>query len=104
MKGSDVLVRNGDFPPVGDLTWTSSPSRIRDVGLGPNNIYSMLDATQGRIFTYNNDGVMLYTFGGNGTAKGETQNPAEIDCVGNNIYVVDSSLRSVIIFEPTDYG
>lgn len=104
MKGSDVLVRNGDFPPVGDLQWTSGPSRIKDVGLGPNNIYSLLDATMGRIFTYNNNGVMLYTFGGNGTAKGETQLPAEIDYVGNNIYVLDSGLRSVIIFEPTLYG
>ena len=104
MKGSDVLVRNGDFAPIGDLQWSSNPSRIVDVGLGPNDIYSMLDSSLGRIFTYNNNGVMLYTFGGNGTAKGETQTPIAIDYIGNNIYVLDSGLSCIMIFEPTLYG
>lgn len=104
MKGSDVLVRNGDFAPIGDLQWSSNPSRIVDVGLGPNDIYSMLDSSMGRIFSYNNNGVMLYTFGGNGTAKGETQTPIAIDYIGNNIYVLDSGLSCMMIFEPTLYG
>lgn len=104
MKGSDVLARNGDFPPVGDLQWSSNPSRIVDVGLGPNDIYSMLDSSLGRIFTYNNNGIMLYTFGGNGTAKGETQTPIAIDYIGNNIFVLDSGLSCMMIFEPTLYG
>ena len=104
MKGSDVLARNGDFPPVGDLQWSSSPSRIVDVGLGPNDIYSMLDSSLGRIFTYNNTGSRLYPFGGHGTAKGETQTPIAIDYIGNNIYVLDSGLSCMMIFEPTLYG
>ncbi len=104
MKGSDVLVRQGDYAPVGDLMWSSGPSRIVDVGLGPNNIYSMLDSNRGRIFTYNTNGIMLYTFGGKGTAKGETQTPIAIDYVGDDIFVLDSGLCSVVIFEPTVYG
>ncbi len=104
MKGADVLARGGDFAPVGDLQWTSSPSRIQDVGLGPNEIYSMLDSNKGRIFTYNNNGIMLYTFGGNGTAKGETQTPVAIDYIGDNIYVLDAGLSCIVIFEPTKYG
>jgi len=104
MKGKDVLVRQGDFAPVGDLVWSSSPSRIVDVGLGPNNIYSMLDSNMGRIFTYNNNGIMLYTFGGKGTVKGETQSPVAIDYVDDNILVLDSGLCSVLVFEPTVYG
>ena len=104
MKGKDVLIRQGDFAPVGDLVWASGPSRIVDVGLGPNNIYSMLDNNKGRIFTYNNNGIMLYTFGGKGTAKGETQTPIALDYVGDNILVLDSGLCSVLMFEPTVYG
>lgn len=104
MKGADVLIRQGDYAPVGDLVWSSGPSRIVDVGLGPNNIYSMLDSNRGRIFTYNNNGIMLYTFGGKGTAKGETQTPIALDYVGDNIMVLDSGLCSVVIFEPTAYG
>ena len=99
MKGKDVLIRQGDFAPVGDLVWASGPSRIVDVGLGP-----MLDNNKGRIFTYNNNGIMLYTFGGKGTAKGETQTPIALDYVGDNILVLDSGLCSVLMFEPTVYG
>lgn len=104
MKGADVLVRRGDYPPIGDLVWTSTPSKIADVGLGPNNIYSMLDTTKCRIFTYNNDGILLYAFGGLGTVKGELRSPVAIDYIGDNIYVLDSALCSVIVYEPTEYG
>lgn len=104
MKGADVLVRHGLFPPVGDLVWSSSPSRIVDVGLGTNNIYSMLDSNRGRIFTYNNSGILLYAFGGKGTAKGETQLPVALDYVENNMLLLDNGLSCVFIYEPTVYG
>lgn len=104
MKGKDVLIRNGDYAPLGDLQWMETPSKIVDVGLGPNNMYSMLDSTMGHIFTYNNSGILLYAFCNKGTAKGETQTPVAIDYVGNNILVLDSGLCSLLVYEPTAYG
>ncbi len=101
MKGADVLVRNGNYAPVGDLL---TPSKIVDVGLGPNELYSLLDSSMGRIFTYNGSGILLYAFGGKGTAKGESQLPVALDYMGDNIMLLDSGLCSVLIFEPTRYG
>jgi hypothetical protein len=104
MMGTDVLVRKDVYPPIGDLMFVESPSKIVDVGLGPNKIYTMLDSTQGRFFTYNNDGILLYAFGGKGTAKGEVQTPIAIDYVSDKIVVLDSGLRSLLVYEPTLYG
>lgn len=103
MMGSDVLVRKGDFAPLGDLQF-ETPSKIVDVGLGPNGLYSMLDSSLGRIFTYNSSGIMLYIFGGKGTAKGDLQTPIAIDYIGEKIVILDSGLRSLIVYEPTHYG
>ncbi len=104
MTGSDVLVRKDAYAPLGDLMFYETPSKIVDVGLGPNGIYSMLDSTEGRIFSYNSSGIMLYIFGGKGTAKGDVQTPIAIDYIGNNIVVLDSGLRSLLVYEPTHYG
>lgn len=104
MTGSDVLVRKDTYAPLGDLMFTDTPSKIVDVGLGPNGIYSMLDSTKGRIFSYNNSGIMLYIFGGKGTAKGDVQTPIAIDYIGDKILVLDSGLRSLLVYEPTHYG
>lgn len=114
--GSDVLRRKGVFPPVGDLNMQPASSsssssnnnvtqsKIVDVGIGPNNIYTLLDSTLGRMFTYNNDGILLYAFGNKGNRKGDTQTPISIDYVGDHILVLDSGLGQIIEYEPTNYG
>lgn len=102
--GTDVLRRKGVFPPVGDLVFVDTPSKIIDVGLGPYNMYSLLDSSMGRIFTYNNDGILLYAFGGKGTKKGNLQIPAAIDYVGDLILVLDSGLCQIVVYQPTRYG
>lgn len=102
--GTDVLRRKGIYAPLGDLNFIDAPSKITDVGLGPNNIYTMLDTTRGKLFTYNNDGVLLYAFGGKGNRKGDVQTPVAIDYIGDKILVLDSALCEIIIYEPTYYG
>ena len=102
--GSDVLRRKGVFAPLGDLMFIETPSKIIDVGLGPNQVYSMLDSTKGRIFTYNNDGILLYAFGNKGTKKGNTQNAIAIDYIDDEIVVLDAGLNQLIRYQPTAYG
>lgn len=102
--GKDVLRRKGVYPPAGDLYYLDTPSKITDVGLGPNHIYSMLDSQKGRIFTYNNDGILLYAFGNMGTKKGETQNPAALDYIDDNLILLDSGLNQILVYKPTAYG
>lgn len=102
--GTDVLRRKGLFPPVGELNFIDTPSKITDVAIGPNNIYSLLDNQKGRIFTYNNDGILLYVFGSKGTKKGNSQTPVAIDYIGDEIVLLDSGLCQLVIYEPTTYG
>lgn len=102
--GVDVLRRKGVFAPLGELMFMEIPSKIVDIGLGPNNIYSMLDSYNGKIFTYNNDGILLYVFANKGSKKGNLQTPIAIDYVGNEILVLDSALGQILIYEPTYYG
>lgn len=100
----DVLKRNGFYPPIGDLSFKDEQSRIIDVGLGNGGVYSLLDYQRGRIFTYDDNGNMLFTFGEIGNKNGSFKNPVAIVYQGDNILVLDSILSEIMVFEPTSYG
>lgn len=108
-SGSDVLRREGWFPPTGDIKITFSgtrqgPSTIVSVAHDVNGIYSILDTKRGRVFTYDKDGKLLYVFGGLGEQFGQFKTPVEISMLGESIVVLDRGLNSLTIFEPTRYG
>lgn len=109
--GNDILKRNGDFAPLGDLSFThddekddAKVSRILDVAISDNGIYSMLDQTKGHIFTYDDNGKLLYIFGNLGFKKSDFQKPVSINYLDKKILVLDSSLKQIKVFEPTKYG
>lgn len=58
--GNDVLKRNGFYAPLGDLDFKEEPSRIVGVAVGQNGIYSLLDQQRGHIFTYDDNGNLLF--------------------------------------------
>ena len=47
---------------------------------------------------------MLFAFGGLGGQKGNIAVPSAVDSSGFTLYVADSSLGQIIVFEPTAYG
>ncbi len=108
--GIDVLQRNGAFPPAGDVHvefgWGREygPSSIIDVALGEQNTYSLLDSRQNKIFTYDNDGNLLFAFGGSGNQRGTFKNAEAITYQGSNLFVIDSKSGSISIFNRTKYG
>lgn len=102
--GNDILVRNGKYAPLGDLDFQDNPSRIVDVALGSGGVYSLLDQTNGHIFTYDSQGNLLYTFGNKGYQKSALQNPTSIAYMGEDILILDSSINAVLRFKATDYG
>ena len=107
--GTDILINNGYEPPIGDLEWSNAAgiqgsSKFVDVTVLDNEVYLALDETRGRIFAYNNQGYLLFAFGGRGNIDGFFRKPASLEHIGKDLFVVDSTNATITIFTPTDYG
>ncbi|MFC5528092.1 YIP1 family protein [Cohnella yongneupensis] len=108
-SGVDVLRRSGYIPIAGDahVGFNGSrmgPSKFISAAVEPNGIYSALDSTRGRIFTYDRDGKLLYQFGSLGEQFGNFSNPVEIDTMGDQLIVLDKGFAQLTVFKPTRYG
>ncbi|MCL1823108.1 MAG: hypothetical protein FWG44_02800 [Oscillospiraceae bacterium] len=109
--GTDILVRNGYWVPVGDWFYSfdnnlpyNGVSKFVDVVVFPNDSYACLDRTKGRVFLYDFQGNQLAIFGNPGNQQGFFQNPSAIDRMGNDILVLDAQSAAVTHFKQTDYG
>jgi len=105
-QGNDILRRTGYFNPLGDVRYTTDigPSRLIDIDVTDSEIYSVLDAKRGRVFTYNGDGHFMYVFGGLGNKLGEFNTPTAIERVGDDILVLDKAFGEITVFRTTEYG
>lgn len=107
--GTDVLVRNGFFPPVGDIEFNAykgdpAPSQIDDVELLYNGMYCLLDSAKNKIFTYDSNGNMLYAFGGKGEAAGLYHSLTSFAWNNGKFYMLDSFDGTVTVLRRTEYG
>lgn len=104
-KGEDVLRREGYIWVIGDINvGTENMSSFIDVVVDDSGRYSALDATRGRIFTYDDDGNLLYIFGGLGNQMGTFTRPVALAYHGQEIMVVDGTSNTITVFEPTEFG
>lgn len=99
--GVDRLMRSQTSPPVGDFP--EDVSVFVDVIPRENDIYTVLDRTNGRIFTYNAGGDLLYAFGAIGDVDGAFRNPVALGELDGKLLVVDAIKNSITIFKPTVY-
>ena len=107
--GSDILVRNGNFYPSGDLDWgtagtVTGASAFVDVIAFENDTYACLDRTRGRIFLYDFQGNMLCAFGNYGQYKGCFTYPTAMDNLGEDTILVLDKYGSLTEFTMTEYG
>ncbi|HWT27493.1 MAG TPA: hypothetical protein VN131_06090 [Mobilitalea sp.] len=108
-KGQDVIKKKKSGGLSGDLYWRlgreySGASRIVDIVYRGNGIYSVVDMTRGRIFTYDHEGNLLYIFGGMGSQEGTFKNPSAIEVKDDRILVLDSYRGEIMSFVATEYG
>lgn len=109
--GDNILVQNGAFWVIGDLEWAANntnltnrgPSKFTDVTVLQDDIYMVLDTTHNRIFGYDQQGNMLWAFGGVGNADGFFNRPVAIEHMGLDILVLDQK-GSLTVMTPTEYG
>lgn len=109
MMGSDILVENGEWYVIGDIYWGEGggyegPSLLTDITAFDNDVYVALDKVRGRLFAYDDQGKLLYAFGGNGNMDGYFKSPAALDHMGRDLLVLDSQDCSITLFTPTQFG
>lgn len=110
-SGDDVLTRNGYSFPVGDIVYvkTSTDSRVTvgaskftAVAVNEYGMYTVADTNTGRLFTYDDQGYLLYISGGSGSELSDLTNPVAIAYQGDNLLVLDKGNRSIVRFKPTE--
>jgi hypothetical protein len=89
------------YIPFGPL---GGSSIFVDITFRGNGMYTALDSTRGRMFTYDSEGHLLYTIGGMGTVLGMQFRPSSIESINDVLYVLDLLRGEITIYEPTQYG
>ena len=110
-KGQDVIRKGANENLSGDIMKVKSTANkysgfnyIKDVAFNEKGMYSMLDNLRGRIFTYDQEGNLLYIYGGLGTQEGTFSSAQAIDVNGKDRLVSDVNKSEITIFRPTEYG
>lgn len=104
-KGDDILPAGVEY---GDSMYKKDNKTINpyfvDVGIREDGTYFLLDASQGKIYGYDENGNMLYAFGCNAFQSGGFYSASALACVGDSLFVADQSKGTVTIFKQTEFG
>lgn len=107
--GNDVLINNSGQNLVGDMGnlydgRATGASVLQDVACLPGGMFACVDVRRSKVYLYDDEGEMLFAFGGQGGQTGNIAVPSAVDSSGFTLYVADSSLGQITVFEPTAYG
>ncbi len=109
-QGKEIMNRNGFFDPGGEVVISIADiSVIKDVALGAEGTWTLLDQSRSRFFTYDQSGNLLFAFGGKGDQLGHGASFA-----GVTYQIVDGTYRlvaldtasngaKITVYDPTDY-
>ena len=107
--GEDILVKNATVPPIGDLNWGNAAgirgaSKFADITVLDNEVYIAIDENRGRLFGYNNQGYLLFAFGGKGNIEGYFRTPTAVEHCGRDLFILDSQSCALTVYTPTEFG
>ena len=113
--GAEIMKRNGFFAPGGEvdvLKRTTDPnmkdsigaSSIVDVAIGEEGTWSIVDVKRSKIFTYDQNGVLLFAFGDKGIQQGNIQTISAITYQGDKLIILDKEAETFTVFQRTPYG
>lgn len=136
-SGKDIMKRNGYVTPDGDAVYLTTSteegviigmSNLVGITVSKNGNFTIVDELRGRLFTYDNEGNLLYITGeqpGGNSSSGSTtlsssiidpvairyfyRDSGEVDEDGNPIQeevllVLDTVSKSIILFQTTEFG
>lgn len=109
--GDEIMKRNGFFDPGGevDIRTTSDasiagPSTIVDVAVGEEGSWSIIDSKRNKIYTYDQNGNLLFAFGDSGMQLGNLASITAVAYQGSNLLILDALSNSFTVYRRTDYG
>ena len=112
-KGAEIMKRNGFFDPGGEVAITvvsndknaiTGASQIKDVAVGPENTWTIIDAKRSKSFTYDQNGNLLFAFGDIGEMLGQIKTLAGITYQGDYMLLLDNATDSFTVYRRTNYG
>ena len=113
--GAEIMKRNGFFAPGGEVdvqNRTTDPAKankigassIVDVAIGDEGTWTIADQKRSKVFTYDQNGVLLFAFGDTGIQQGNIQSISGITYQGDRLIILDKDAKSFTVFKRTDYG
>jgi len=117
-KGDNITRYSGSTLLIGDYRTTETAqaqemqekegdgiSKLVDVAIGPDGLYSTADAIYQRIFTYDYEGNLLWAFGADGALNGTFKKITALSYLSaDELLVLDGELGRVNRFTLTDFG
>lgn len=117
--GKNILVDKSKDTPTssnGVFFTTRDTSKIKgyphhhnvaSIAVDKNNFFYVLDAPYGRIYMYDIECNLITTIGGgvtSGQQKGTFRNAVAISTMGDKIYAIDDTKKTIISFKINSYG
>ncbi len=83
---------------------TGSQQILNDICTDTEGFITILDQGKCRLYQYDQESNLMYTFASKGEQLGCFTTPVAVDSLGSRIYVLDSSTGSITVFKPADFG
>ncbi|MBR6052640.1 MAG: YIP1 family protein, partial [Clostridia bacterium] len=110
-SGEDIMKRNGFYPPSGEVSVASSTtaeikgaSVVVDAAVGPEGTWSIIDQKRSKVFTYDDNGNLLFAFGDKGDQVGNVAQVCGITYQGSKIILLDNQNDCFVVYRRTEYG
>ena len=109
--GDEIMRRNGFWAPLGEIDYSDKKtdaitgvSTIIDVTMGPEGTWSLIDEKRSRVYTYDENGNLLFAFGDVGAQMGNIASIEAVVYQGTNMLLLDKANRNITVFQRTEYG
>ena len=103
--------RNGFYPPSGEVSVATAAtaeikgaSVIVDAAVGPEGTWSIIDQKRSKVFTYDDNGNLLFAFGDKGDQVGNVAQVCGITYQGSKIILLDNQNDCFVVYRRTEYG
>ena len=110
-SGEDIMRRNGKFAPSGEVSVSDKAtaeikgaSVIVDAAVGPEGTWSIIDQKRSKVFTYDENGNLLFAFGDLGDQIGNVATVCGVVYQGSNLLLLDKQNDCFVVYRRTEYG